>query len=217
MTAEIPAAPITTAVRAPERGPEGRPLLLFLHGFGSHERDLPALAPRLGDSWDWISVRAPYELSTGGAAWFPLPASGAIDRGSLDRQAIHAAVTGLNAFLDAHTAGQPILPIGFSQGGLMVTELLRSGRNDVVAGAILSGFVDPDPRSGDAQLLANRPKVFFGRGTADPVIPESWFEAADAWLARYTQVTSRRYGGLGHAVSDPEIADLREFLDALGQ
>lgn len=210
MTSAITPAPIPAAVGPRESGPDGRPLLLFIHGFGSHERDLPGIAEHLGDGWDWISVRAPYALSTGGAAWFPLSEGGAFDR-----QAIEAALAGLEAFILEHTSGQPIVPIGFSQGGLMTTELLRSGRTGIKAGAILSGFVDPEPRASDALLVEDRPKVFFGRGTADPVLPESRFTDTEAWVQEFADGTVKVYEGLPHAVSQEEIADLRDFLDGL--
>ncbi|MDJ1370371.1 alpha/beta hydrolase [Gulosibacter molinativorax] len=215
MTQEIsPApssAPIPAAVGPRESGPDGRPLLLFIHGFGSHERDLPGLAPHLGDGWDWLSVRAPYALPTGGAAWFPLSEGGPIDRGAID-----AALAGLEGFIESQTSGQPIVPIGFSQGGLMTTELLRSGRVEIAAAAILSGFVDPTPRESDARLLEEHKRVFFGRGTADPIIQEHRFAATEEWVTEFTDATVKVYPGLAHAVSQEELQDLRVFLDGLG-
>lgn len=211
MTSEISPAAIPAAVGPRQSGPDGRPLLLLIHGYGSNEQDLPGIATQLGDGWDWISVRAPYALSTGGAAWFPLS-----DGGPVDRNAIQAALAGLDDFLAEHTSGQPVVPVGFSQGGLMTTELLRSGRNNVAAGALLSGFVDARSRPEDATLVERRPKVFFGRGTADPVIPETRFEVTEEWLLGHADATIKVYEGLAHAVSQEEIADLRDFLDGLG-
>ncbi|KAB1643957.1 alpha/beta hydrolase [Gulosibacter chungangensis] len=211
MTSAITPAPIPAAVGPRESGPDGRPLLLFIHGFGSNERDLPSLAENLGEGWDWISVRAPYPLVSGGAAWFPLSEGGPYDRGAID-----ASLAGLEEFIEAHTSGQPIVPIGFSQGGLMVTELLRSGRIAINAGVILSGFVDPEPRESDARLREKRPKVFFGRGTADPLIDEERFDTTERWVREYTDATVKVYQGLAHAVSHEEILDVREFLDDLG-
>lgn len=210
MTSEITPAQIPAAVGPRNSGPDGRPLLLFIHGFGSHERDLPGLASQLGDGWDWISVRAPYELSTGGAAWFPLSEGGAFDRAAID-----ASLAGLEAFLLEHTSGQPVVPVGFSQGGLMVTELLRSGRVAVAAGAILSGFVDPEPRATDAERLEHKPKVFFGWGTADQVLPKSRFTATEEWVSEFTDATIKVYEGLTHSIAPDEVTDLRNFLDSL--
>ncbi|MGO1544205.1 MAG: alpha/beta hydrolase [Gulosibacter sp.] len=211
MTAAITPAPIPAAVGPRDSGPDGRPLLLLLHGFGSHERDLPGLVTRLGEGWDWLSVRAPYALETGGAAWFPLANGGPVDRSAID-----AATAGLWEFVDEHTSGQPIVPIGFSQGGLMVSELFRSRPETVTSGALLSGFVDPAPRDTDAALKQAPPRVFFGRGTEDAVLSESIFGNTETWLREHADASIKVYEGLGHAVDQQEIEDLREFLAGLG-
>ena len=57
---------------APERERAGRPLLVLLHGYGSHEGDLFGLGPGLPLGPVIASVRAPIELAPGMYSWFPL-------------------------------------------------------------------------------------------------------------------------------------------------
>src|SRR5680860_430544 len=95
---------------APDR--VGRPLLLILHGYGSHEGDLFSLAPHLPLEPVIAALRAP--LAAGqGWAWFPLN-----DPGNPDSEGVEAATAGVLEWLDA----LPVQPasvglLGFSQGG----------------------------------------------------------------------------------------------------
>lgn len=213
MTDSWPAiAPIRTAVGPRAQGPDGRPLLVLLHGVGSDERDLPGIVAHLGQGWDWVSLRGPYDTPGGGAAWFPLSTPGRPERAPVD-----AAVAGLLAWLDATTQGQPVVPVGFSQGGMMVTELLRHRPEAFAAGVVLSGFVAPDELPGDAALADRRPPLFFARGDQDASrIPPEAFRWTEQWALRYTTATIRLYEGLGHSISAQELADLAAFLDGLG-
>ncbi|WP_194793131.1 alpha/beta hydrolase [Raineyella fluvialis] len=213
MTTEWPdIAPIRTAVAPRSEGPDGRPLLLLLHGFGSNENDLPGIVPHLGAGWDWVSLRGPYDTDGGGAAWFPISVPGRPERGPVE-----AAVAGLLAWLDAATQGQPIVPVGFSQGGMMVTELLRHRPEAFPGGVVMSGFVAPEPMPGDDRLAERRPPLFFGRGEEDRgIIPLEAFERTAAWAEGHTTPTVRVYPGLGHAIIGEELADVAAFLDGLG-
>ena len=68
------------------------------------------------------------------------------------------------------------------------------------------------PTSEDSADLLSRVPVFAGRGTADTMVPQLLVTLTDAWLAEHTDLTSHRYPGLGHNVSDAEIGDLSAFL-----
>lgn len=207
MIDESTVLPVTTAVGA---GPlDERPLLLFLHGFGSHERDLPGLAARLQpDVFQWASLRAPLDLSNGGYAWVPI-----VTPGKPDPDAVRAAARGILAWIDANVPeSAPIVPIGFSQGGLMVSQLLRERHERFDAGVILSGFVLAESEPRDAELAAARIPVFFGRGDVDGVITEEAFAWSDQWLPEHTDVTAKVYPGLAHAIANDEVVDLEVFL-----
>ncbi|MGN6445751.1 alpha/beta hydrolase [Amnibacterium sp.] len=183
---------------------------LLLHGFGAHERDLGGLVPELGLALPWASVRAPIELGNGGAAWFPIRS---LD--DLDPEPVRAATDALWAWIDAAVGPRGrILPIGFSQGGLMATQLLRTRPDRVVAPVVLAGFVQGEQEVADDRLAADRPALFWGRGDADPVIPAAAVARTAAFLATHTALEARVYPGLGHGIAAQEVDDVRMFLAA---
>ncbi|HEX4402391.1 MAG TPA: phospholipase, partial [Galbitalea sp.] len=63
---------------APARERSGRPLIVLLHGYGSHEGDLFQLSPRLPLEPVIASVRAPI-AENGGWAWFSFAERGVAD------------------------------------------------------------------------------------------------------------------------------------------
>jgi len=188
----------------------GRPVAVLLHGYGSNEHDLAGLAPAIGLALPWVSLRAPVELGGTAAAWFTITRPG-----DPDAEPVEAATTAIWNWVDG-VAGEPsrVLPIGFSQGGLMASQLLRTRPDRVVATVVLGGFVLGAPQPADDRLRVDRPAVFWGRGEADRVItPQAVARTAD-YLPRHTTLEQRVYPGLAHGVSGEEIDDVRTFLAA---
>ena len=192
---------------APERQRTERPLLLLLHGYGSHEGDLFGFAPYLPLSPVLASVRAP--LSEGpGFAWFPL--SGQVTLDELN-DSVDAATEALVEWV--RSIGAPSVGVlGFSQGGAMGLQLLRSAPDLVDFVVSIAGFVLPGTHAGDAQLRESRPPVFWGRGTLDSVIPRERVAFTQDWLPEHSTLDERIYEGLGHSVSDAELRDVVAFL-----
>jgi phospholipase/carboxylesterase len=189
----------------PERERAGRPLIVLLHGYGSHEGDLFSLSPALPLGPAIASLRAP--LSAGsGFAWWDIRDLGAPDPGAVD-----AAARGVLAWLDSIDFTSVSL-LGFSQGGALALQLLRLAPDRFASAVCLAGFVVPGDHAGDPELARLRPPVFWGRGTDDPVIPDEAVERTAAWLPEHADATIRIYEGLGHAVSTPELSDLVAFL-----
>lgn len=190
----------------------GRPLLLVLHGFGSHEGDLFSFAPYLPLKPAIASLRAPL-AAAGGWSWFPITAPGDAAAEALDAAALTAATLGILQWLDA-LPEQPtsIGLLGFSQGGAMALQLLRQAPERFAFAVQLSGFVAPGQHPGDALLAERRPPVFWGRGTLDDVIPHRAIDHTQSWLPGHSTLTERVYEGVPHSVSQPELADVVAFL-----
>jgi len=179
--------------------------LILFHGYGADEQDLAPLGPVLAPAVPWAALRAPIELAHGGYAWFPLVALGDRDPAG----ATHAAWQ----WIDAHLAPDAkVVAAGFSQGGLMATQLLRTRPGRVAATVVLSGFVQAAPQPADERLAAERPAVFWGRGSRDPMINADAIERTGQWLAAHSTLTERVYPGLAHGIGNQEIADVRAFL-----
>jgi phospholipase/carboxylesterase len=54
--------------------------------------------------------------------------------------------------------------------------------------------------------------VFWGRGTADEVIPGDAVDWTQGWLPDHATLTQRIYEGMPHTVSDAELRDVVSFL-----
>ncbi|KAK1826723.1 Alpha/Beta hydrolase protein [Podospora conica] len=125
----------------------GQPLLVLIHGYGSHEGDLVGLVPHLTSELATVSIQA------------PLPAG------------MGYATDAVIAWLDDAVPGTtPVALLGFSQGGLMVTHLIRTRPDRFFAGVVLSGFVADTVVPGDEPLAKLAPPVFFGHGNRDPIV-----------------------------------------------
>ncbi len=184
------------------------PLIVLLHGYGSNERDLPGIVPWLGVDNPWVSLRAPIGLEHGGFAWFPITTPLNPPSGDLD-----AATAAIWAWLDEHISAEvPLIVIGFSQGGMMVTQLLRTRPGRVSRAAVLAGFATAIPQPGDDALAAHRPAVLWTRGLSDTVISPEANDRTREVLMQLCELTERTYPGLGHSVDERVLADIRDYL-----
>ncbi|WP_411720168.1 alpha/beta hydrolase [Mycetocola sp.] len=186
----------------------GPAVAVLLHGYGSNERDLAGLAPALRLALPWVSLRAPIALGHGGAAWFTITTPG-----DPDAEPVVEATDAIWTWIDSHVhPDTKVVPIGFSQGGLMASQLLRTRPERVVAPVILGGFVLGAPQPGDDQLTGNRPAVFWGRGAEDRVITVPAIDRTAEFLLGHSSLLERVYPGLAHGISTAELDDVRNFL-----
>ena len=204
-------------VRSPEWQPEWQTgvdapatVALLLHGYGSNEHDLTSLAPALGLALPWASLRAPLQLGNGAAAWFTITTPG-----NPDVQPVTEATDAIWSWVDSNLGTNTrVVPIGFSQGGLMASQLLRTHPERVAATVVLGGFVLGAAQPGDATLAESRPAVFWGRGADDRVIAEPAIERTSDFLPQHSALVERVYPGLAHGINAAEIDDVIDFLAA---
>lgn len=196
-------------------------VVLFLHGFGSNEQDLSGLAPALGLDLPWASLRAPLELGNGGAAWFEITTPGAPDAAPVE-EATRAIWAWIEENVDPSTR---IIPVGFSQGGLMASQLLRTRPERVIAPVILGGFVLGATQPGDEVLRENLPSVFWvaapwtgssprWRSPAPPnscqPIPHSSRRSTRVWPTASTPPSSTTYASSSRPGSVPRWSPAHE-------
>lgn len=191
----------------PERERAGRPLLVLLHGYGSHEGDLFQLSPGLPLDRVIASVRAPIS-ENGGWAWFSLAQRGVAEP-SWDE--VDDAANGVHDWLDEQVFSSVAL-LGFSQGAVVALQAMRQAPHRFSSIVALSGFVAAGESGNDETLKESRPPVFWGRGTNDVVIPDVAIERTTDWLPEHSDATIRIYEQLGHAVSTAELRDIGTFL-----
>lgn len=209
-----------------------RPLLLLMHGFGSFEGDLIGLAPLLPTGFVCASPRAPLVAPppiVNGYSWWPIEMGpdGMPRHEDPPAEFVgstpHAAALAMLAWLDAldarvadglGTGLGTVAPMGFSQGGCMVTSLLRLRPERFACGVNCSGFVAPGAFGDDAALAAVRPPMFWGRDEADPIISPARMAALAEWAGRHTALEAHAYPGIAHSISQDELGDIGRFLVA---
>lgn len=209
-----------------------KPLLVLMHGFGSFEGDLMGLAPHLPQGFVLAAPRAPLVVPPpmmNGFSWWPLPfgPNGLPLKQSDPEQFLgsgpHVAAVAVFEWLDALDArvrGEngatglgTVALMGFSQGGCMVTSLLRMQPERFAGGVNCSGFVAPGSFEGDAALAELRPPMFWGRDEADPVIDERRIALTSAWAPAHTSLEHKLYSGILHGIGADELVDIRAFLE----
>jgi phospholipase/carboxylesterase len=205
---------VPTAERAERLA--SQPLVVVMHGRGSHENDLAGLFPLLPEEFVYASLRAtlsgqPYGL--GGWTWFT-PGEPAAPPVSSVEGSVSAVLRWLDR-VEAQFGRAPVVAaMGFSQGGVMSIELLRSAPQRFTAAANLSGFVARDAAEGDERLAETRPPLFWGRDVEDPIIVASGIERTAAFVPGHFTVTAREYPGIAHSISSEEAGDVAAFLRA---
>ena len=189
---------------------EGRPLLLLLHGYNSNEGDLFGLAPYLPLEPAIASLRAPIS-SDYGYAWFPRVVDD--ETGDVGFTGAEQTADAILTWLDRAAPGVTSVGLlGFSQGAAMALELLRRAPERFAFVVNLAGFALPGERDGDERMARLAPPVFWGRGAADEVVPARMIEHTQMWLPAHTTLDERIYEGIGHSVSDRELADVSAFI-----
>lgn len=197
--------PATTWRSLPAR-PEA-PIVLLLHGLGSHEHDLPALVPHLPPQFSYASPRAIHRAPQGWA-WF---AMGGEDPAAWRSDSIDASAAALERWIAAQDA--PVVgAVGFSQGAALALQLLRRDPHLLDFALVLSGFPFPVPAQGDAALAEVRPPVLWSHGGLDPIITPPVVEQVRGYLEEHTTLREVDRPTMGHAVDQVVLAEAARFL-----
>jgi phospholipase/carboxylesterase len=183
------------------------PIVLLLHGLGSHENDLVGLVPFLPTDFEYVSLRGIHRYVQG-FAWFDMPVD------PQRPEAIEASAAAVERWIAARTAaGRRVAgAIGFSQGGALALQLLRRDAHALDWIVQLSGFPFPAAMPGDAALAAVRPPALWGHGGADPLYDEEREQSVREFMSAHTALEEERRPHLGHAVDEIELRAIAAFL-----
>ncbi|HEX8595806.1 MAG TPA: dienelactone hydrolase family protein [Pseudomonas sp.] len=205
---------------------QDKPLIVFMHGYGSNEKDLFGIKDLLSADYNYLSVRAPVQLRPGSFQWFTQkPQSPDYDGVTVD---LKSSGERLALFIKAaaekyHTQPGKVFLVGFSQGAIMSYEIALRHPGSVGGIAALSGRVLPVLRADlkaqgkpDSQL--KNLAVFIGHGTADPRLPFSGAKDAEAYV-KSLGITPEFHGysGVGHTISEAEVDDLKAWLEKVAR
>jgi phospholipase/carboxylesterase len=192
------------------------PLLLLLHGVGSNEEDLFALAPYLDGRFMVVSARAPIALDYGGYGWFrieftPRRMVADVEQAKQSLRLLRGFVDDLVGAYDADA--RSVYLMGFSQGAMMSFALTLT-RPEKVAGVVaMSGrlprqMLELEP---DRDAMTGKP-ILVTHGLYDPILPVENGRAARDYLAGLpVDLTYREYP-MQHEVSAKSLRDVAGWL-----
>jgi phospholipase/carboxylesterase len=187
------------------------PIVLLLHGYGSNEEDLPGLMQYLPDSLPWYSLRAPIDLGSGYFAW-----ANRVTPGNPPADDVELATQAIWQWVDANLDSRaPLIVLGFSQGGLMATQLLRTRPDRLMATVILAGFTLAAEQPADERLASEKPRVIYCRGLQDEVISAEAVQRTLTWLKAHTSAEVNSYDGLGHSIDERVMEDVADYLQSV--
>jgi phospholipase/carboxylesterase len=205
MTAEAFGQPVVATYGSTD---PAAPLVVLLHGRGSHEQEILGLAGHLPAGPAYAAVRAPL-AEGGGFAWF---ANRGIGRPLTD--SLRSTMDWFRTWLDGVApADRPVLLVGFSGGAAFAGGLVLDDPARYAGAAVLHGTLPFDAGlATDAGRLANLP-VFVGQGDADHVIPRELLDRTWTYLLSESgapTVAHRTQGG--HQLTVDTVHRLGEWV-----
>lgn len=217
--------PIKHVARPPERKSESPPMLLLLHGVGSHERDLFELAPELDPRFYVLSLRGPFNVGPSQHAWYPLRFT---PQGpDLNPAHTEQSRQKLIEFIDravSHYQTDPsrVYLFGFSQGAIMSLTLLLTNPEPIAGVVAVSGrtlpylFQEGNPLSGKLvpkEALENIP-LFLAHGRQDRVIPVSEGRRSEEIFSRTPVAMTYREYDMPHGIAPDCLKEIQMWLEA---
>ncbi len=208
---------LTHLVQEPTQAGAGKPpVLVLLHGVGSNEQDLFALASYADPRFFVISARAPLVLGPGAYGWYrvqftdsgPRHDPAEADAGRAAAAAfIQEAVTAYD--LDA----QQVYLAGFSQGAITSLSIALMAPETIAGAVIMSGRLLPEAVQAMAapERLRGLP-LFVAHGTRDAVLPIAMGREIKQRVSLLpVDLTYKEYD-MAHQVSAASLGDISAWL-----
>jgi predicted esterase len=186
----------------------------MVHGRNAGPENILDLVPRLARPN--VTYLAP---AAANRTWYPYSFMADI---SSNEPGVSSGISVLQGLVHrVEASGTPhshVVMLGFSQGACLTTEFAI--RNASRFGGIVAysgGAIGAPGTQWDTSGRFDRTPIFFGCSDVDPHVPEPRVrESAEVCQRMEADVTLRIYPGMGHLVSDDEIAWTRRLLDGLG-
>ena len=192
---------------------KARAAMIMVHGRGAGPNDIISLAPLVAGPD--IACLAP---AASGNTWYPLSFMSPI---SANEPGITSGISVIHALIDDVIAkGIPagrIVLLGFSQGACLAsTAAQRRPRRYGGVMVFSGGLIGPPGTVWDDRGEFDGTPVFLGCSDIDPHIPEARVRESAAHFERMrASVTCRIYEGMGHTVSEDEVAFARQVVASL--
>ena len=204
-------------LRTPQTPSEKPPLLLLLHGYGSHENDLFGFADSLDKKFLIVSARAPNRLAWGGFCWYNITFTDSPNRWADPNEAMESVVKVKNFIDEIHatygTDPENVTLLGFSQGAILSYALSLHYPKSVKNVLALSGYIYNDimPKQIKPNEVAHL-EYFVIHGTEDQVIPVEWARKSVTALEQMHLRHSYREYPMPHGVTPDAFNDILKWM-----
>ena len=204
-------------IRKPTDNPDGPPLLIMLHGYGSNEQDLFSFAQELPSELLIVSVRAPLSIGFGGYAWYSINFEADRDNFSNLEEA-NTALKSIDVFieglLDKYKPDPTrIFLMGFSQGTILSLAYALNHPGKVQHVIALSGYVNQKLIKMPLEASTYRDlDIFASHGTVDQVIPVEWARKIPEFLDKLNIEHVYKEYPVGHGVAPQNFFDLLSWI-----
>ncbi len=203
-------------VKQPAIKSEKPPVVFLLHGIGSNEKDLFALADYLPQNFLVISIQAPYALGGDGYAWYhaDFSTSKPVYNKEEAEQSRNTIIQFIREVKNQHPFDEKqIYLLGFSQGAIMSYSVGLT-RPDLIKGmAIMSGRLLEDVKP---MIKANdqlkQLSIFISHGTNDPVLNIQNARDAVAYLKTLNLNPTYKEYTEGHSINNQMLSDVKNWL-----
>lgn len=188
-----------------------KPLVVLLHGRGSRETDILALADYLPLGPSYAAVRAPIAEGPG-FAWF---ANRGIGRPVAESLA--ETMAWFRGWLETVApAPRPVILVGFSGGAAFAGGLILDDPERFAGAAILRGTLPFDAGVPTTPGRLQDVPMFVAHGDADAVIPGELLESTWSYLTVESGALtmSLRSAG-GHSIGQDDVAALTRWITDL--
>ncbi len=206
-------------IHIPEHAADGAPVIVLLHGRGSHKGDLMGLRPGLPPGAIVVTPQAPFSGADwgygGGWAWYRYlggtrPEPETFLAGQAELEAFLGALPGI-----LPTRPGPLVLGGFSQGATSSLAYALRHPGAFAGVLVFSGFLADHPSVAATPETVAGTRFFWGHGADDPMIPLAHGAAGRAALAAAGVDLAARDYPIGHWIGGGELAKAAAWLDGV--
>lgn len=213
--------PLIHNYQAANSNVEKAPIVLMIHGYGSHENDLFGIKDYLRPEAHYVSVRAPMTLGFGGFAWYPIHFD-QVGAKTSDTTVAAESRDLLRRFIiefrKAHNlSDNPLWLMGFSQGAILSYAYCLNYPQEVAKVMALSGYVLKEivPEQYNLSGLQHL-RFFVSHGSQDDIIPIQAARMTVEFLEKLKIQHRYQEYPAGHGLNPDNMQDLKIwFMDEL--
>ena len=186
--------------------------MIMVHGRGAGPEDILSLGREINRPR--LALLAP---AAAGGSWYPFGFMSPRERNEPFLSSALGVIDGLvTDLLGRGIPARKILLLGFSQGACLSSEFtIRHPRRYGGLLALSGGLIGPPETSwDDVTTSLDGTPVFLGCSDVDGHIPKERVIESEAVFARLgARVKRTLYPGMGHAVNEDELAEVRAVVD----